>query len=200
MPVTLNNSSVSGNSTSGNFANGGGMFLMAEDVTLFQSTVSGNFTTGALRERRRHLCFFSDSTGTLTRSTLVDNHALGAAQGGGLMFRYGTTGFNIESSIIAINSAGGVSSNVWNLSGSLPIKYSLVGDNTGFVLGEAPVGAPDANGNLIGGPVHGLIDPLLAPLADNGGFELPDGSRILTHRAVAGESCDQCGGFECGGG
>ena len=35
-----------------------------------------------------------------------------------------------------------------------------------------PVGAPDANGNLIGGSVSGVIDPLLAPLAENGGQSL----------------------------
>ena len=28
---------------------------------------------------------------------------------------------------------------------------------------------PDARGNLIGGPVHGVINPLLGPLANNGG-------------------------------
>ena len=36
-------------------------------------------------------------------------------------------------------------------------------------FGRSAVEAPDANGNLIGGTVHGLIDPLLRPLADYGG-------------------------------
>ncbi|MEX0613470.1 MAG: choice-of-anchor Q domain-containing protein, partial [Pirellulales bacterium] len=47
--------------------------------------------------------------------------------------------------------------------------YSLVGSNVGTNLVEAPVGSLDANGNLIGGPVQGVIDPMLGPLADNGG-------------------------------
>jgi hypothetical protein len=47
--------------------------------------------------------------------------------------------------------------------------FSLIGSNSHTGLVEAPVGSPDANGNLIGGPVHGLIDPLLGPLAHNGG-------------------------------
>jgi hypothetical protein len=34
---------------------------------------------------------------------------------------------------------------------------------------EAPVGMPDAKGNLIGGPIHGVIDAKLGPLANNGG-------------------------------
>jgi hypothetical protein len=37
-------------------------------------------------------------------------------------------------------------------------------------LVEAPLEFPDASGNLIGGPEHGTIDPLLGPLADNGGL------------------------------
>ena len=39
---------------------------------------------------------------------------------------------------------------------------------------EASVGAPDADGNLIGGPVGGVIDPRLGPLTNNGG-------RTFTH-------------------
>lgn len=54
------------------------------------------------------------------------------------------------------------------------VRNSIIGSNRGTpLLPEAPLGSPDANGNLIGQPVsfggHGLIDPLLAPLADNGG-------------------------------
>jgi len=53
---------------------------------------------------------------------------------------------------------------------TLTVRYSLISDNTGTDLAEAPVGMPDANGNLIGDPNGmGVIDPLLAPLADNGG-------------------------------
>src|SRR5262249_25523794 len=51
----------------------------------------------------------------------------------------------------------------------LLLHHSLLGTNQGLDLAEEPVGAPDANGNLIGGPVHGVIDPNLSPLADNGG-------------------------------
>ena len=48
-------------------------------------------------------------------------------------------------------------------------RFSLIGDNSNSGLAEAPVGAPDTNGNLIGGPVNGKIDPLFGPLIDNGG-------------------------------
>jgi hypothetical protein len=49
------------------------------------------------------------------------------------------------------------------------IDFSLIGDYSGSGFSEAPVGSPDANGNLIGGPVNGAIDPLLGPLVYNGG-------------------------------
>jgi hypothetical protein len=45
---------------------------------------------------------------------------------------------------------------------------------------------PDANGNLIGGPNHGIIDPLLGPLADNGG-------PTLTHSLLAGSPAINAG-------
>ncbi len=70
---------------------------------------------------------------------------------------------------------------------------SIVGEGAGIVFAEAPVGSPDANGNLIGGPVHGVINPLLGPLADNGGFGLPDGSRILTHALLPGSPAINAG-------
>jgi hypothetical protein len=51
----------------------------------------------------------------------------------------------------------------------LTVQNSLIGDNRGIDLPESPVGSPDANGNLVGGPVGGVIDPRLGPLANNGG-------------------------------
>ena len=38
-----------------------------------------------------------------------------------------------------------------------------------------------------------VTNPLLGPLADNGGFVLPDGSHILTHALLAGQPGDQRG-------
>ena len=60
--------------------------------------------------------------------------------------------------------------------------YSLIGMNAGNDLPEAPVSSPDANGNLIGGPVHGVIDPKLGELKDNGGFTLPELIESLRER------------------
>jgi hypothetical protein len=75
----------------------------------------------------------------------------------------------IEHSIIAENSASTESPDVGFGEIRRSIEYSLIGDSTGAGLTEAPIGSPDANGNLIGGPINGIIDPLHGPLADNGG-------------------------------
>jgi hypothetical protein len=66
------------------------------------------------------------------------------------------------------------------------VTYSLIGDKSGTSLVEAPVGSPDAKGNLIGGPVHGAIDPRLGPLAYNGGPTFLDGSKLLTRALLPG--------------
>jgi hypothetical protein len=52
---------------------------------------------------------------------------------------------------------------------ALTAKHNIIGDGSAAGLVETVDTIPDANGNLIGGPVHGVIDPLLDPLADNGG-------------------------------
>jgi hypothetical protein len=77
--------------------------------------------------------------------------------------------------------------------GSISAYYSLVGDGRGSGLTEAPVGLLDANGNLIGGPVNGVIDPLLGPLAYNGGPVFLDGSKMLTHALLPGSPAIDAG-------
>jgi hypothetical protein len=69
----------------------------------------------------------------------------------------------IKNSIVAGNTGRDLA----HSNGLLSIENSLIGDIQ--TLTEAPVGMPDANGNLIGGPEGGSLDPLLGPLTDNGG-------------------------------
>lgn len=102
-------------------------------------------------------------------STIANNLRSGISLSGSL---------TIEHSIVAGNGLLGGSDLT---GGALTLKHSVVGDKADNALSEAPVGTPDANGNLIGGPLYGTIDPLLAPLADNGGPALPGGARLLTH-------------------
>jgi hypothetical protein len=61
-------------------------------------------------------------------------------------------------------------------------------------LAEAPVGSPDANGNLIGGLAFGhQIDPKLGPLVYNGGPVFLDGSRLLTRALLPGSPAINAG-------
>jgi hypothetical protein len=71
---------------------------------------------------------------------------------------------------------------------SINARYSLIGSNSSSGLAPAPVGMPDANGNLIGGPLSsgGPIDPRLGPLAANGG-------PTLTHALLAGSPAINAG-------
>ena len=56
----------------------------------------------------------------------------------------------------------------------------------GSGMTPARVGAPDVDGNLIGGPGYGFVDPLLGPLADNGG-------PTLTHALLPGSPAINAG-------
>ncbi len=126
---------------------------------------------------------FSAGFGTISHSTIVDNISdadqSGAGAGGGLYVARGT--LFLEHTIVAQNTDHtSTGRDMTGVVGAIfDVHFSLIGDNTGSGLAEAPVGSPDANGNLIGGPIHGVIDPLLGPLADNG-------RPTLTHALLAG--------------
>jgi hypothetical protein len=102
---------------------------------------------------------------TLTNSTVVGNESTEGIGGGIYTDEGALTALN---AILAQNNDGS-GANDLDIEGVLTLSHSLIGINTGTDLVEAPVGSPDANGNLIGGPVDGAIDPQLGPLADNGG-------------------------------
>src|SRR5690606_12693921 len=90
----------------------------------------------------------------------------GAGVGGGIRTVAGAlTALN---AIVALNQDSG-GANDLSIAGTLTLGHSLVGTNAGTDLVEAPLGTPDANGNLIGGPDNGAIDPQLESLAANGG-------------------------------
>ena len=152
--LTVTSSTISRNQTVGN---GGG--ISAGTLTMDSSTVSGNVATdngGGI----------SSHTATVAFSTLSDNRALGA---GGI---YARSQVEIKNTLIAANIDNGNSPDIGVGEDANPIRatHSLVGDNSGSGLSEASLGAPDANGNLIGDPNgQGVIDPLLSPLGNFGG-------------------------------
>jgi parallel beta-helix repeat protein len=191
--TTVQNSTISANSAS---STGGGIWLLTSDTTTIQeTTISGN--TAGPDGGGMDLDVENGSTTTIQNSTIFGNSTT-LAGGGIAVYTWSGGMTTIQNSTIAQNSAGSsspgygvgggvdaagatsivssiIAENVDNsgspcdINGAVELSQSLIGDNFNSGLTEAPIGAPDANGNFIGGPVHGIIDPKLGPLADNGG-------------------------------
>jgi hypothetical protein len=142
----------------GNQARNAGGGIASKFSTIRQSTISGNSAVigGGL---------FLSYRNQLDHCTIAFNHA--NTIGGGIFF----TGIDstLSHTIVGKNSIsfgpgreiGGAIGGVINVRNSL-IEYAF-----GSGLTPSPDGMPDANGNLIGGITQ--IDPMLAPLALNGG-------------------------------
>jgi hypothetical protein len=174
------NNNASGASDSVSTVDGGGVSEFGGDLTIQGSTISNNSAKGS----GGGVSFAGMGQLAISYSTIANNIASG---GGGGIMGAGT----VSHSVIARNQ--GPLQAASDVAENSSFTFSLVGTNAGRGLIEAPLGSPDANGNLIGGPVHGVIDPLLGPLADNGGFMLPDGSHILTHALLPGSPAIDAG-------
>jgi predicted outer membrane repeat protein len=153
--ATLTNSTVSNNqATGGGFSDGGGIF--ADNVTLNNSTVSNNQVTGGVSSDGGGI--FANGGGTIRNSTIAFNTA---KNGGGIFNNSGT--IDIANSIVAKNTAG-TSPDIGSSSigtGYTNAGNNLIGINTGF---EATFPA-----SSLVGTASSPVDPLLAPLANNGG-------------------------------
>ena len=155
--LTLTNSTVSGNAASG----GGGIASLGT-LTLTNSTVSGNAVSGGGGG-----VYVYSGTANLSFSTLTGNQATSA--GGGIYIDSGTGTVQLKGVILAGNTSGGSGP---ECSGSLTSQgYNLIKDDAGCTV-EQPQ-STDITGQ----------DPLLGPLADNGGptkTHLPaEGSPVL---------------------
>ena len=163
---------IIGSTISGNTANmGGGMYAptwQLGQLTVQNSTISGNSATlmgGGIWANTSYGGTTTIQNSTITGNT-ADTGSSGTGKGGGLYVAGGTP--SIASTIIAGNAdKSGVAPDIF---GTVAASNSLIGNNTGSGLTEAPVGTPDTNGNLIGGPINGVINPQLGPLANNGGL------------------------------
>jgi parallel beta-helix repeat protein len=172
--IIIQNTTVSSNraflSTRLGSGYGGGIWVDNDGghIKLDQVTVSANVADidggGAWINSK------SNDELAILRSTLTlnaaDSDSNGTGNGSGVRIQRGN--IRIDQTIVAANS--GVIADVSLEPGAtLNATHSLIGSNNGNGLTEAPLGAPDANGNLIGGSVHGVINPKLGPLANNGG-------------------------------
>jgi hypothetical protein len=158
---------ISNNSAPGT----GGGILAREFTALTNSTVCNNAAGG---DGGGIYVGSLDAAGaglSLTFCTVVDNQANYNSQatmaGGGLFLASGKG--TLVDTIVASNRAL-LGPDLTGLIGtSFDAQYCLIGDNTTSGLAEAPLGSPDAKGNLIGGSLHGAIEPRLGPLANHGG-------------------------------
>jgi hypothetical protein len=166
--LLVEQSTVSGNATAGN---GGGIYGASRELFLVNSTISGNRANnngGGL-----YIGSFSGlpTVAELRHSTLTANRAnadfVGGGAGGGLFAR---GQLSLDHAIIAGNLVNGPGPDLTGLLGTaITAHFSLVGNSADSGLTPSPLGAPDANGNRIGGANTNIINPQLGPLADNGG-------------------------------
>ncbi|MBA4107444.1 MAG: hypothetical protein C0485_17040 [Pirellula sp.] len=181
----VNNSSQSG---SGGLSIGSGGY--GNRTTIDQSTISGN---SSLRSAGG-MSVAANRALTVRRSTVHNNSGL---NGGGI---YSADRITLEHSIVAGNRAE-FGPDVWlgstgttaPANGTVASIFSLIGNATGTNLVEAPASSPDDDGNIIGGPIQGVIDPRLVALADNGGPRLPGANRLLTHALLPGSPAIDAG-------
>ena len=143
---------LSGSTVSGNSAPvAGGLRLRSSGAQISNSTISGNFATNGGG-------IYADFSILVEFSTVTANSAL--EFGGGI---YSRGNLELNHAIVAGNS--GLSTDII---GEFTTQFSLIGFDT--VDNESTT--PNVDGSIIGGPFAGPIDPLLEPLADNGGLTL----------------------------
>ena len=194
--ISVTQSTISGNSTG---RSGGGVVVYNDgsNLDITNSTISGNesgdngggvFIDGSWNS--------NDGVNRITHSTVVNNisdvDSTDIGFGGGLYVMRGNV--TIDHTVVAQNTDNlGVAPDVTGLLGaSIDAHYSLIGDNTGSGLAEAPIDSPDADGNLIGGPINGFIAPTTRSVGRQR-WPHPDA------RPFARQPGDQCGRFERSG-
>ena len=163
--MTMTNSTVSGNTATTNA--GGGVAFGTGAVSITNSTFNANKATsgGAI---------FSASTGslTLTNVTIAGNTGSATAGVGGILGSVSGT-FTLVNTIVAANTGATTPDMLFGGTGTATIN----GDNNLIGKQDATWSATGTKNQI--GPVSPL-DPGLNALSDNGGFLLPDGSKILT--------------------
>jgi hypothetical protein len=167
--LTVTDSTISGNSAD----TGGGIYsstdLIGLRTTIQNSTISGNTAStagGAL--------FNYNGLTVIDFSTITLNEAPDGAGGGVASYGDTYTRTRARSSIIAGNIGGDVEFLFGNTNSFQSMGYNLIG--TGNALGRF----------ILEGDQTGIADPLLEPLADNGGV-------TMTHALRAGSPAIDAG-------
>ncbi len=180
--LTITNSTISGNSCivsdsfglNGSFGAGGGVSnWLLGSMTIRNCTISGNsgVATGYATTMLGGGISNYGSNLQITSSTIVHNSASGYSGGvGGGIYGSPNGSTRTDSSIIALNTAS-TGPDFTGGGGLHSMGYNIIGNNADAVISSQPT-------DQIGTPAA-PIDPLLGPLANNGG-------PTLTHALQAG--------------
>lgn len=189
--LNLNNSIVSGNTATG--AGGGMQNFSGNTMNISNTLISGNTCNststggGAMQ---------ANGTISIVNSTITGNNAVG---GSGAIYSNGTL-LTITNTTIAGNSSTQNGAGIHRAgSNPLNIRNSIIASNTGVSTSPDVTGVIASLGNNIIGNVGTSsgwdssdfqnVNPLLGPLADNGGFSrtmLPDAGSIAINN---GQNC-----------
>jgi hypothetical protein len=98
---------------------------------------------------------------------------------------------SLTNTIVAGNSAteGGVDCQVYNLRPTIDGGHNLIGQNTGVYNTGCPGFTNGVNGDLVGTPAS-PIDPVLGPLASNGGPTQTHALLVGSPAISAGDATD----------
>ncbi|MEZ6069224.1 MAG: choice-of-anchor Q domain-containing protein [Pirellulales bacterium] len=162
--LTITDSTISENRTTGNYAIGGGIsHKSSSPLTITQSTISRNSTTGTAAHGGG---VYTSASPTIARTTIAENRTTGSSSQGGGIFASSPSDsltFTMVNSIVAGNNAAASNRDVFLESdGVFDVDYSIIGTTSGLGGGQV-VTILAGSGNLIN------TNPLLGPLADNGG-------------------------------
>lgn len=167
---TLHNNTVTGDPTGA----GGALYVSGGSLRLTNGTLSGNVAEGGAGG-----IYADSSTVTIENSTVSGNAT--AADGGGVVAVGSST--TITNSTIVRNSASNPGANLRMVGGSLAVQSSIIAEpqgggascNADLTLGSFNLVSEQSCGLINGtndnqvGSVETPLDPLLGPLADNGG-------------------------------
>ncbi|MGI9240971.1 MAG: choice-of-anchor Q domain-containing protein [Verrucomicrobiales bacterium] len=157
--LSINNSTISGNSAFGGNDRGGGIYsgCSTSVIAINNSTISGNSATSSGGG-----IYLAGATLSINNSTIAGNSA--RQRGGGIHLDSNTSSCSINNSTVAGNSAGGSGGGIiyGGNNGQLLLNNSILAGNT------APDFADFAGTILVENSLLG-IDPILAPLGDYGG-------------------------------
>lgn len=177
---TISGNTVTGgtNLVGGGINNGGGFNNVAGTLTATNSTISGNIVTGS-NSVGGGIYNASNSTAALTSCTTANNSSFAAAG----IFNGSNAIVTLRNNIIAQNLITVQNNSGPDVSGAFVSSgYNLIGDGrggTGFTN-------PRIGDKIGGGGGPAVINPLLDPLADNGG-------PTKTHALQLGSPATDCG-------